>query len=148
MTVRIGVAVMAALLLLYIVLVAQRAWLFLISGDPVGIAMGGALALLPLLALWALARELWFGHRAAQLGSRLQHEGGLPDVQVAIRPSGRVIRTEADAVFEQYRQAVRVDQHDWRAWYRLGIAYDAAGDRRRGRSAIRQAIRLSGRGEH
>ena len=36
---------------------------------------------------------------------------------------------------------------DWRAWYRLGIVYDAAGDRRRARAAVRTAIRLErGRG--
>ena len=43
MSARIGVAVMAVLLGLYIVLVAQRAWLLLVSGEPVGIAMGVAL---------------------------------------------------------------------------------------------------------
>ena len=31
---------------------------------------------------------------------------------------------------------------DWRAWYRLGLAYDASGDRRRAREAVRRAITL------
>ena len=35
MTARIGVAVMAVLLALYIVLVAQRAWLLLTSSEPI-----------------------------------------------------------------------------------------------------------------
>ena len=68
MSSRIAVAVMAALLLLYIALVAQRAWLLLVSGDPVGVAMGAVLVVLPVIAIWALARELWFGVRAEQLG--------------------------------------------------------------------------------
>jgi tetratricopeptide (TPR) repeat protein len=145
---RIGVAVMAALLVLYIVLVAQRGWLLATSGDPIGIAMGIALFVLPLLAVWALARELLFGRSAELLGARLQAEGALPAETLAVRPSGRVRRDEGDAVFPAYRKAVEAAPEDWRAWYRLGLAYDAAGDRRRARSAIREAIRLEARTRH
>jgi cytochrome c-type biogenesis protein CcmH/NrfG len=142
MSARIGVAVMAALLALYIVLVGQRAWLLLVSGDPVGIAMGAALVVLPLIAAWALGRELWFGVRAQQLGKRLEAEDALPQEEVAVRPSGRVMREDGDAVFPVYRADVEAHPDDWRAWYRLGLAYDAAGDRRRAREAVRAAIRL------
>ena len=142
MSARIGVAVMAALLALYIVLVAQRAWLLLVSGNPVGIAMGVALVVLPVIAVWALGRELWFGVRADRLGRRLGAEGGLPEEEVGLRPSGRVLRDDADAAFPAYRAAVEAAPDDWRAWYRLGMAYDAAGDRRRARAAVRTAIKL------
>ena len=142
MSARIGVAVMAALLALYIVLVGQRAWLLLVSGDPVGIAMGAALVVLPLIAAWALGRELWFGVRAQQLGKRLEAEDALPQEEVAARPSGRVMREDGDAVFPAYRADAEAHPDDWRAWYRLGLAYDAAGDRRRAREAVRAAIRL------
>jgi cytochrome c-type biogenesis protein CcmH/NrfG len=142
MTARIGVAVMAVLLALYIVLVAQRAWLLLTSGEPIAIAMGVGLVVLPILAAWALGRELWFGVRAQTLGRRLETEGGLPAESVAVRPSGRVMREDGDAVFPAYRADVEAHPDDWRAWYRLGLAYDASGDRRRAREAVRQAIRL------
>ena len=142
MSVRVGVAVMAALLALYIVLVGQRAWILLTSGDPLGIAMGAALAVLPLLAAWGLSREVRFGIRAQQLGARLEREGALPQDEVAVRPSGRVVREDGDAVFPRYRDEVEAHPDDWRAWYRLGLAYDAAGDRRRAREAVRTAIRL------
>ncbi|MEV4687896.1 hypothetical protein [Microbacterium sp. LWH3-1.2] len=142
MSARIGVAVMAVLLALYIALVGQRAWLLLVSGDPVGIAMGAALVVIPLIAAWALGRELWFGVRAQQVGKRLEAEGALPQEQVAVRPSGRVMREDGDAVFPAYRADVEAHPDDWRAWYRLGLAYDAAGDRRRAREAVRAAIRL------
>ena len=142
MSARIGVAVMAAVLALYIVLVAQRAWLLVASGDPVGIAMGGALVILPIIAAWAIGREIWFGARAAAVGRRLAAEGALPEEQLAVRPSGRVLREEADAVFPTYREAVEAAPEDWRAWYRLGLAYDGSGDRRRARAAVRTAIRL------
>ncbi|WP_137846018.1 hypothetical protein [Microbacterium sp. 2FI] len=144
MSARIGVAVMAVALALYIVLVAQRAWLLLTSGDPVGIAMGVALVVLPVIAVWALGRELWFGVRAQRLGKRLEADGALPEDEVAVRVSGRVVREDADAVFPVYRADVEAHPDDWRAWYRLGLAYDAAGDRRRAREAVRNAIRLEG----
>ncbi|WP_347978685.1 tetratricopeptide repeat protein [Microbacterium sp. ProA8] len=142
MTARIGVVIMAALLALYIVLVGQRAWLLIVSGDPIGVTMGIALIVLPVIAAWALGRELWFGVRAQQLGRRLESEGGLPADEVAVRPSGRVMREDGDAVFPAYRADAEAHPDDWRAWYRLGLAYDAAGDRRRAREAVRTAIRL------
>lgn len=139
---RVGVVLMAAALLLYIVLAGQRAWLLLLSGDPVAIAIGAALVVFPLIAVWALGRELWFGWRAEQLGRRLEAEEALPTDDVAVRPSGRVLREDGDAVFPAYRAEVEAHPEDWRAWYRLGLAYDAAGDRRRAREAVRAAIRL------
>lgn len=142
MSARIGVVVMTALLALYIVLVGQRAWLLVASGDPIAVAMGLALIVLPLIAAWALGRELWFGVRAQQLGRRLATEGGLPEDEVTVRPSGRVLREDGDAVFPAYRADAEAHPDDWRAWYRLGLAYDAAGDRRRAREAVRTAIRL------
>ncbi|MBZ4488597.1 hypothetical protein LQ938_05140 [Microbacterium sp. cx-55] len=145
MSARIGVAVMTVVLALYIVLVAQRAWLLVASGEPVGIAMGVALIILPIIAAWAIGREIWFGARAAAVGRRLEAEGALPEEQLAVRPSGRVMREDADAVFPSYREAVEAAPEDWRAWYRLGLAYDGSGDRRRARGAVRTAIRLEGR---
>ncbi len=143
MKTRIGVAIMAAVLALYVVLVAQRAWVLVTSSDPVAITMGAALVLLPILAVWAVWREVSFGLGASRLGRRLTDEGALPAEEVSVRPSGRPVRAEADALFPRYRDAVQASPEDWRAWYRLGLAYDGAGDRRRARQAIRTAIRLA-----
>ncbi|WP_285137831.1 hypothetical protein [Microbacterium sp. lyk4-40-TSB-66] len=142
MRVRVAVTLMTVLLLLYVVLAGQRALILVTSGEPVAIAMGVALIVLPLLALWAIGRELWFGVRAQQLGERLDAEGGLPDEDLPVRPSGRIEREDGDALFPRYRADVEANPDDWRARYRLALAYDAAGDRRRARSAVRTAIRL------
>jgi cytochrome c-type biogenesis protein CcmH/NrfG len=142
MKTRVSVALIAAVLVLYIVVIAQRAWLLLTSGRAVAIAMGAALIVIPLVAAWAVGREIWFGVRAERVGKRLESEGGLPDDDVAVHPSGRVVRGDADTVFPRYRADVQEHPDDWRAWYRLGLAYDAAGDRRRARSAVRQSLRL------
>lgn len=141
MSQRIGVAVVAAVLGLYIVLVGQRAWALLTTGDPVGVVMGALMLLLPLIAAWALWRELSFGLGAQRLGRRLADEDALPAEEVPLRPSGRPVQSEVDALFPAYRDAVEQNPADWRAWYRLGLVYDGAGDRRRARSAIRRAIR-------
>ena len=58
------------------------------------------------------------------------------------RPSGRPVRSAADELFAVRRREVEQAAEDWRAWYRLGLAYDDAGDRRRARQAIRHAITL------
>lgn len=142
MKARAGAAVMAALLVLYIVLVAQRAWLLLISGQIIGVAMGVALIVLPVIAGWALWRELAFGRSAERLARRLEAEGALPSEEMDVRVSGRPDRAQADAVFPHYRHDVEAHPTDWRAWFRLGLAYDGAGDRRRAREAIRRAITL------
>lgn len=142
MSARIGVAVMAALLALYILLVAQRAWLLLTSGQVVGVAMGVALVVLPLIAAWALWREIAFGVGAQRLSRRMEADGALPAEELDVRASGRPDRAQADALFPRYREDVQAHPDDWRAWFRLGLAYDGAGDRRRAREAMRTAIRL------
>ena len=143
MTTRIGVAVMAVLLVLYLVIVGDRAVKFLLTGEPIAIGIGVALIVLPFIGAWALVRELLFGLRAERLGKILESENALPADELPVRPSGRPERGAVDAVFPDYRAAVEAAPEDWRAWYRLGLAYDGAGDRRRARHAIREAIRLS-----
>lgn len=146
MKVRVGVAIMTALLLLYILVVGQKAvsalTIGISTGEPVLAIMGGAMIVLPLIALWGLGRELLFGWRAERLARRLEQEGGLPTEVVSTSPSGRVERADGDALFPTYRAEVEADESDWRAWYRLSLAYSAAGDTKRARSAVREAIRL------
>lgn len=142
MSARVGAVVMAALLALYIVLVAQRAWLLLVSGEPIGVAMGVALVVLPIIAVWALWREMSFGIRAQRLARRLESEGALPQETLDVLPSGRPDRAQADALFPAYRADVQENPDDWRAWFRLGLSYDGAGDRKRARAALRKAIAI------
>lgn len=145
MRTKLAVAIVAAAVLLYVVLIAKRSWLLVTAGNPLAVTMGVALIVLPLVAAWAILRELWFGVRAERVGRRLEAEGGLPEESVAVHASGRVVREDGDAVFPRYRDDVKAHPEDWRAWYRLGLAYDAAGDRRRARGAIRQSLRWEAR---
>jgi tetratricopeptide (TPR) repeat protein len=138
---KLGAVVMAVLLAVYLALVGWRAVQFVQTGEPVAVAMGVALIVLPILAAWAIWRELQFGVRSQRLVRRLEGEGGL-DLGMPLRPSGRPERAAADAAFPTFRDAVESDPDSWRAWLRLGLAYDAAGDRRRARRAVRRAIEL------
>jgi hypothetical protein len=147
MKTRIAVVLMAALLVLYLVFALRYGLLLIALGQPVAIGLGVALFVLPLLAIWALVAELLFALRAERLGVRLDAEGGLPTDELELRPSGRIDRAAAAAVFPKYQAETEAAPEDWRTWYRLALAYDAAGDRRRARWATRQAIRLSRRAD-
>jgi tetratricopeptide (TPR) repeat protein len=140
---RIAAWAMAVLLALYLVLVADRSVRLVATGEPVAIGLGAALIVLPLIAAWALMRELLFGIRTERLVRELEAEDGLPEDELPRRPSGRPDRAAADAEFDRYRAEVDAEPESWRAWFRLGLAYDASGDRRRARAALRRAIALN-----
>ncbi|MFT4028369.1 MAG: hypothetical protein QM675_00705 [Protaetiibacter sp.] len=142
MTGRIGAAVMAVLLGLYLVFAGYYAIVLFGTGSPVAIAIGAGLALLAVIGAAFITAEIVFGIRAEYLAARLEAEGALPEERLPVAPSGRVDRAAADAVFPRYRAEAESAPEDWRAWFRLALAYDAAGDRRRARWATREAIRL------
>ncbi len=139
---RLAAILMAVLLLVYLVLVFQHGILFITTGEPIAIAMGVALFVLPVIAAWAIGRELLFGARTEKLVHILDAEGGLPVEDLPHRASGRPLRDAADSQFPQYKAEVEAEPRSWRAWFRLGLAYDASGDRRRARAALRESIRL------
>jgi ABC-type nickel/cobalt efflux system permease component RcnA len=145
---RIATIVMAVLLVVYLVLVGQRAVLLMISGQLAGVIMGIALIILPLIAVWAIWREIMFGVHTEKLVHILEAEGGLPVDDLPHRTSGRPVRDAADAEFPRYRTEVEEQPQSGRAWFRLGLAYDASGDRKRARHALREAIRLYRDGSH
>jgi hypothetical protein len=141
MTTRAGAILMVVLLALYVVLVGWRAVQFIATGEPAAVGIGIALIVLPIIAAWALWRELAFGVRSQALMRRLEAEGGL-ELGIPTTASGRPERAGADAAFPAFRAAAEAEPDSWRAWLRLGLAYDAAGDRRRARGAVRRAITL------
>lgn len=142
MSARIGALVMAGLLVLYLVFVAQYAILLMASGEPAAIGLGVALAVLPIVGAFTLVAELLFVRRGQRLVRRLGAEGGLPVDDLPRLPSGRPDPEAADAEFPAYKAEVEAEPGSWRAWLRLGLAYDASGDRRRARWATRRAIAL------
>jgi len=140
---RIPALLMALLLVLYLVFVFQYAIVLMTIDELPARIMGVALIVLPILGAWALAAELRFGFRAEGLAKKLEAEGGMPTTVIPVSPSGRPDREAADAEFPQYQAEVEASPESWRAWFRLALAYDASGDRKRARWATRQAIKWS-----
>ena len=139
---KIGVLLITVLLVFYILVVAQRGWLLMMSDGLTAKAMGAAYFVLPAVGVWALVRELLFGVQTEKMARILADEGGLPVDDLPRTPAGRIVREAADAEFPRYQAEVESDPAQWRAWFRLSCAYDAAGDRKRARSAMRQAGKL------
>ena len=133
---------MAALLLIYLIFIVQYAIVLISVGEPIAIAMGVALLVLPIVGAWGLVTELLFAFRAERLLRQLSAEGGLPIDDLPRLPSGRPDPAEADKTFPLYQAAAEAEPESWRAWFRLALAYDASGDRKRARWASRQAISL------
>lgn len=133
---------MTALTVMYVVLLGQRGILLLLEPNTIAKLMGAGILAFPVVALWAIARELIFGLKIERIAKRLEGEGRWPELNLELRPSGRATRDSANAEFERVKQLVQSDESNWYSWFTLGLAYDAAGDRRRARLAMRKAIEL------
>ncbi|QCB93947.1 hypothetical protein [Cellulomonas shaoxiangyii] len=134
--------VLTALLAVYVGVVAVRAFQLIGTGAAVGVALGVALLVAPLLVVVLIGRELLLAVRVQRLADTLAAAGRLPVDDLPRSPGGRVDRAAARAAFDAHRARVQAAPGDWEAWYHLGFAYDAAGDRRRARAALRTAVRL------
>lgn len=137
---KIWVALIALLLVFYMVIMLQRAVLLLGDPDWIAKALGAAYLVIPFVAAWALISEILFGARTEKMAKILEAEGGLPEDNLPRTPGGRIIREAADAEFEKYKLEAEGAPNDWRSWFRLSCAYDAAGDRKRARKSMRDAI--------
>ena len=134
--------VLTALMGVYVWLVLTRVVALLRTGEPVGVVLGLAFGILPLLVLWYLAAEWLLAARVQRLADALAATGDLPVDDLPRSPGGRIDRAAASAQFEAVRAQVEAEPERWQGWFHLGFAYDAAGDRRRARAALRKAVAL------
>ncbi|WP_026549888.1 hypothetical protein [Arthrobacter sp. Br18] len=139
---KIGVVLVTLLLVFWLAVSFQRSILLLTDPNPVAKALGLGYLLLPLIGAWALVRELIFGAQTQRMARVLEREGGLPVDDLPRTPAGRIVRSAADELFPRYQAEVESAPEDWRSWFRLSCAYDAAGDRKRARRAMRDAVKL------
>ncbi|WP_422392005.1 hypothetical protein [Arthrobacter sp. N1] len=140
--VKLGVLLVTALLVFWLAVAFQRSFLLLGDPEPVAKAIGAGYLLLPCIGAWALIRELLFGAQTQRMARQLDREGGLPVDDLPRTPAGRIVRSAADESFPAYQVEVESDPENWRSWFRLSCAYDAAGDRKRARRAMREAAKL------
>lgn len=135
--------VLVAVLVFYLLFVAQRGVMLVADGRWEFVLLGIGVLILPVIGVWIIVKEVQFGRATQRLGARLEAEGGLPADDLPRRPSGRVDRAAADGAFAARRADVEAAPQDWQPWFRLAMAYDDAGDRRRAREAMRRAIALT-----
>ncbi|WP_428844416.1 hypothetical protein [Mycolicibacter sinensis] len=137
------IAFMCLALLMYLVFLGRIAVLLITSGSAPAVGLGLALLVMPVIGLWAMIATLRDGFAHQRL-SRLIADDGMELDASALprRPSGRIERDAADALFHTVRAELDADPDDWRRWYRLARAYEYAGDRRRARETMKIAVRL------
>ena len=133
---------MSLLLLVYLGFALVYASILLRDVSPVVNGMGVALVVLPILGAWGLVAEWRFGASADRLRRALDAQGD-NGFEFPHTASGRPDRAAAREIFPQFQRAVESEPESWQAWFHLGLAYDAAGDRPRARKAIRKAIALN-----
>ena len=133
---------LTGLLGLYVWLVASRATALIRTGEPVGIGLGIAFWVLPPLVIWLVAREWRLAIDVQRMADELAAADELPVDDLPRSPGGRIDRAAAREAFEPARDRAEAEPDDWRSWYHLAFAYDAAGDRRRARESLRTASRL------
>jgi len=137
-----GAVVLTALLGLYVWLVAARATALIQTGEPVGVVLGVAFWVLPLVVIWLVFREWSLAVDVQRMADELAAADELPVDDLPRSPAGRIDRAAAREAFEPARELAEAEPDDWRSWYHLAFAYDAAGDRRRARESLRKASAL------
>ena len=142
---KLGAVVMSALVFMYLALLGQQGYLFLIQENWVSKAMGLAILVLPVFGLWGIIAELRFGLAIEKIGKQLEAEGAWPQFKFGVMPSGRANKAEALLEFGEYQNRVEADPSNWRNWFSLGLIYDACGNRKLARAAMRKAIALNQR---
>lgn len=142
MQAKLGAVVMAALTVMYILLLGQRG--FLMLGEPSILAklLGFFILVFPLFGIAFIFIELRFGLRVEKLAKQVEAEGRWPLRDLPLRPSGRPEKAAADREFERIRDELDQAPEDWHSWFNLGLAYDACGDRRRARASMRKALKI------
>ena len=138
----LGAVALTALMGIYVWLVLTRAIALVGTGEPVGIVLGLAFAVIPLLVLWFIVQEWLLATRVQGLADELDAAGELPVDELPRSPGGRIDREAATAAFERAKERVEAEPESWKGWFHLAFAYDAAGDRRRARAALRKAVAL------
>ncbi len=111
------------------------------TGSVTGAFLGVGVLLLVAVGGLLVVGEFRLGLASQRLGQRLFAEGFV-EQDLPTTASGRVEREAADALFVQRKAEVEERPDDWRAWFALATAYDAARDPQRGRRAMRKAIAL------
>ncbi|MEN9923436.1 MAG: hypothetical protein RIS09_950 [Actinomycetota bacterium] len=126
----------------YIALSLLRAYQLNEYGEFTAILWQISIVIIAGLSFGLIIREIVFGIQLQKLAKILNEKQLLLPDTLEKMPSGRTIRSEADERFEHIKLEVEEKPNSWECWFRLGLAYDEAGDRHRARMCMRRAIKL------
>lgn len=112
---------LTAALVFYFVVLGERAIIMIRDGRPAFVLLGIGVLLLPIVGAWTTWRELQLGFASQRLGQQVG---------------------DGEVDFDSAKRAVEASPEDWRAWYRLAMAYGAERDTKNGRAAMKQAVEL------
>lgn len=143
MTARLGAGLAVAATALIGLYLLVRAAELARTGTLAGALLGFGVLLLVVVVGLLVAAEVRLGTGGSRLGARMEGEGwGSETADLPRLPSGRLAPEAAEVLFAQRKAQVQAAPQDWRAWWRLAVAYGEAGDTSAGRRALRKAIAL------
>ena len=90
-------------------------------------------------------RQLRFSIAAQRLARALDEEGELDRSSLPRDSKGKVTPEAAAEQLARCQAETEAEPNEWRACYKLGIAYGDAGDPQAARAAVRRAIKLASR---
>ena len=140
---KLSAVLMGLLTLVYVALLSNTGFKLISMESLIAKVMGALILVFPVVAIWLTVMEFRFGSQMEKLSTKIEADGNWPDLAFEYRPSGRPTRDSAAKVFEQVAKKVATDEGSYLNWFALGLAYDASGDRRRARAAMRRALKLS-----
>lgn len=140
---KLSAALMGLLTLVYVALLSNTGFKLIGMESLVAKAMGALILVFPVVAIWLTVMEFRFGSQIEKLSTKIEADGNWPELAFDYRPSGRPTKDSAAKVFEQVAKKVAAEEGNYLNWFALGLAYDASGDRRRARAAMRRALKLS-----
>ncbi|MCL2466430.1 MAG: hypothetical protein FWF02_07480 [Micrococcales bacterium] len=139
----VGVVVaLTVMLVLYAAVVVVQAVALVRTGNLVAVAFGVVLLVVPLMVVAAVASEWKLAVDTQVMADTLAAADALPVDDLPRGPGGRIDRVAAREAFDVVREATEAEPDDWRSWYHLAFAYDAAGDRSRARQSLRTAAKM------
>ncbi|MCB5909294.1 hypothetical protein [Streptomyces pinistramenti] len=133
---------LATVLVLVFGVVAMEGVLLLLTGEPAAMGMGAVAFALPVIGAWFLWHNTRFARSAHRLAREMAAEEGPAGEEPRRTPGGRIDRDAADAIFAERQAETEDAPGDWRAWFRLAVAYHDARDTPRARKAMQRAITL------
>lgn len=138
----LGPIAVTALLGIFVWALAGRVIAMFATGQPIAIALAIGVSLTVSVGVLILIQEWRLAATVQKMSNAMAASGTLTADNLPRSPGGRIDREAATAQFDALRKATEANPQSWQAWFNLGFGYDAAGDRKHARAALRHSAGL------